>query len=119
MMNYLTRDLVNLRLALKHRQSYRLIPMRYTCRNGLISSDLLLEMLNRSRVNQPVLEHIPSDLVSLDTLAQRLAPTGITRPQLFRWANRKRDPLPHIRFNGHTRRFSLSLCDAWLAGGKR
>lgn len=111
-MNYLTRKLVADRLRFSRSQSYRLISCKSSL--GLIKSDALLERLNRLRVNCPVLTCLPSDILTLDQLAERIAPLGIPRSRLARLARRKRNPLPHLRFNGHTLRFPFAAVNGWL-----
>lgn len=115
MFHYLTRKKMNERLHIEQRTSFRIIPRDEVANKaGFINSDKLLTLINRVRVNCPVLTSIPVDFATLDELAEALRETGITRRNLFRWTRRKRNPLPHFRFNSHTIRYSCALCEAWI-----
>ncbi len=110
-MNFLRRDLICERLCLNVRQSYRLIG---SSRSGLISSDEVVRILNRSRrgIAEPF-SYIPSDIATPDEIL--LEVDGIMPNQLRAWMRRKRNVCPHFRLNGHTRRIPRSLFVKWLA----
>ena len=110
-MNFLRRDLICKRLCLNKRQSYRLVG---SSRSGLISSDEVLRILNRSRrgIESPF-SFIPSDIVTPDEILWEL--DGIMPNQLRAWMRRKRNVCPHFRLNGHTRRIPRALFVKWLA----
>ena len=114
-MNFLRRDLICERLRLNVRQSYRIVG---SSRSGLISSDEVLRILNRSRrgIEDPF-SFIPSDVVTADELLAipELADSGITQQKLRAWTRRTRNVPPHFRLNGHTIRYPRALFVKWLA----
>ena len=108
-MYFYKRELVNGMLRLAPRQSYRLV--RQT-QSGRISSDALLELLNRSRVGiKDAFTCFPSDLITPEEV---IAEYGITKSELHKWYRRKRNPSPHFRLNKYTIRYSKSLLGEWL-----
>ena len=108
-MYFFRRDLLCARLRLKHRQSFRLVG---SSRSGLISSDAIVSLLNRSRRGIPAaLREIPSDLMLPDEVC---AEWGITPKELRAWSRRKRNVAPHFRLNGHTRRYPREIFIRWL-----
>lgn len=108
-MYFYNRELVNGMLRLAPRQSYRLV--RKTP-SGRISSDVLLELLNRSRVGiQDPISCFPCDLIKPE---EAIAEYGVTKSELRRWSRRKRNPSPHFRLNKYTIRYSKSLLGEWL-----
>ena len=114
-MNFLRRDLICERLRLNLRQSYRLIG---SSRSGLISSDEVLRILNRSRRGiQDPFAFIPSDIMTPDELASAI--DGIKPEQLRAWMRRTRNVCPHFRLNGHTRRIPYALFVGWLANNSK
>lgn len=95
-------------LRLEGRQSYRILRATAT---GLIRSDYLLELLNRSRVGiKDPLSIIPSDLMKPDEVQNIY---GVTKQKMHRW-NRRRIPLPHFRINKHTVRYPKALLERWI-----
>ena len=76
-MNFLRRDLICERLRLNVRQSYRLIG---SSRSGLISSDEVVRILNRSRrgIAEPF-DYIPSDIATPDENATAALPISRSR----------------------------------------
>ena len=109
-MNFLRRDLICDRLRLNVRQSYRIVG---SSRSGLISSDEVLRILNRSRrgISDPF-SYIPSDIATPDEIL--LDVDGIMPNQLRAWMRRTRNVCPHFRLNGHTRRIPRALFIGWL-----
>lgn len=114
-MNFLRRDLICERLCLKVRQSYRLVG---SSRSGLISSDEVLRILNRSRrgIAEPY-SYIPSDIAKPDELAAEI--DGITTDRLRAWTRRTKNVPPHFRLNGHTIRYPRALFVKWLADNSK
>ena len=110
-MNFLRRDLICERLRLNVRQSYRIVG---SSRSGLISSDEVLRILNRSRrgIEDPF-SFIPSDIATPDELIAEI--DGIKPEKLRAWMRRTRNVCPHFRLNGHTRRIPRALFVGWLA----
>ena len=108
------RDMLCARLRLKLRQSFRLVG---SSRSGLVSSDAIVSLLNRSRRGIPAaLREIPSDLMLPDEVC---AEWGITPKELRAWSRRKRNVAPHFRLNGHTRRYPRSTFLAWLSANSK
>lgn len=108
-MYFFRRDLLCARLRLEHRQSFRLVG---SSRSGLISSDDILGLLNRSRRGiAAALTEIPSDILLPDEVC---AETGVTQRELRAWSRRKRNVAPHFRLNGHTRRYPREIFLRWL-----
>ena len=107
------------RLRLTLRQSYRLVG---SSRSGLISSDEVVRILNRSRraIQQPY-SFIPSDIMTADELVAtpELADSGITTRRLRAWTRRTKNVPPHFRLNGHTIRYPHALFVAWLADNSK
>lgn len=114
-MNFLRRDLICDRLRLNVRQSYRLIG---SSRSGLISSDEVVRILNRSRrgIAEPF-SYIPSDIATPDEILWEI--DGIMPNQLRAWMRRTRNVCPHFRLNGHTRRIPKALFLKWLASNSK
>ena len=109
-MNFLHRDSVCERLRLETRQSYRLVG---SSRLGLIASDEVVRLLNRSRRgDMPACTFIPTDILKIDELAEEL---GIDQKKIRAWTRRTKNVPPHFRLNGHTIRFPLGHFTAWLA----
>lgn len=84
-----------------------------------ISSDRVVEMLNRVRQNLaviPAAEGVPSDLLTAEELAAlpELAESSIAAHEILAWSRRKRDPIPHYRLNSHTRRYPRKAALAWM-----
>jgi len=103
------------RLRLNLRQSYRLIR---PSRNGLVSSDEIVRLLNRSRrgIDEPY-TFVPSDIMTADEIISmpELAQSGITLRKLRAWSRRTRNIVPHFRLNSHTIRYPMGLFVGWLA----
>ena len=103
------RDMLCAKLRLKLRQSFRLVG---SSRSGLVSSDAIVSLLNRSRCGIPTaLREIPSDLMLPDEVC---AEWGIKPKELRAWSRRKRNVAPHFRLNGHTRRYPREIFIRWL-----
>lgn len=108
-MHFYNRELVNGILRLAPRQSYRLV--RKTS-SGRISSDVLLELLNRSRVGiKDAFSCFPSDIITPEEVTLKY---GITKSELRKWYRRKLNPSPHFRLNKYTIRYPQSLLCEWL-----
>ena len=108
-MHFYKRELVNGILRLAPRQSYRTVS---GTASGLICSESLLELLNRSRVGiKEPLTCLPSDLIKPEEAELEY---GITKRDLHKWYRRKRNPSPHFRLNKYTIRYSKSLLGEWL-----
>ena len=114
-MNFMRRDLICERLCLNVRQSYRLIG---SSRSGLISSDEVVRILNRSRrgIAEPF-DYIPSDIATPDEIL--LEVDGIMPNQLRAWLRRTRNVCPHFRLNGHTRRIPRAIFLRWLSSNSK
>lgn len=108
-MNFYKREFVNRALRLCPRQSYRIVHATAT---GRIRSDVLLALLNNSRVGiaEPI-SYIPSDLMTPSEAATAM---GVSTRELRRWANRKRRPSPHYRLNRITIRYPKMLLCKWI-----
>lgn len=113
-MYFYKRELVNGMLRLAPRQSYRLV--RQTP-SGRISSDVLLELLNRCRVGiKEPFSSFPCDLMKPEEVESEY---GITKSELRKWYRRKRNPSPHFRLNKYTIRYPKSLLVEWLKDNSR
>lgn len=115
-MNFLGRELVCERLRLNVRQSYRIVG---SSRSGLIASDEIVRLLNRSRRGMGMdapLSEIPSDIATPDELCEKI---GIKPSKLRAWSRRTKYVCPHFRLNGHTRRYSVSRFVEWLSRNSR
>lgn len=79
--------------------------------SGLIPSDRVIALLNRSRKARELeLDFIPSDVVTAEELSER---TGIPAKKLLAWTRRKKNVPPHFRMNKQTTRFRVSSFDEW------
>lgn len=108
-MHFYRREMVNGILRLGNRQSYRTVK---ATPSGMIRSDVLLALLNRTRVGiDSPLSTLPSDLL---TPQEAVLKYGVTECQLRRWSRRKRKPSPHYRINKYTIRYPQSLLGEWL-----
>lgn len=110
-MTLLRRDLICDRLRLNTRSSYRVVP---PSRLSLISSDEVLEVLNRARRGgMNPLRDIPSDLRTPEEMASEIG--GVTAKMLITWSCRRlKNVPPHFYINRHCIRFSASRLLAWL-----
>jgi hypothetical protein len=108
-MYFYRREIVNNLLRLGNRQSYRTVK---ATPSGMIRSDVLLALLNRTRVGiDSPLSTLPSDLL---TPEEAESTYGVTQHQLRRWSHRKRNPSPHYRLNKYTIRYPQTLLGEWL-----
>ena len=113
-MNFLRRNLICDRLRLEVRQSYRIVG---SSRSGLISSDEVLRILNRSRHGIPApFAFIPTDIMRPDELSEY---TGLPENKIRAWTRRTKNVPPHFRLNGHTIRYPHALFVAWLANNSK
>lgn len=110
-MYYWSRAFVNERLKLAKFQSYRIIP---ATPSGRISSDYIVDLLNRTGIGVPFRFGIPSDILTTDELVARYAESGITSSNIRKWTKRRRKPLPHYRLSRYALRFSLEDVENWL-----
>ena len=110
-MTLLRRDLICDRLRLNLRSSYRVVP---PSRLSLISSDEVLEVLNRARRGgMKPLRDIPSDIRTPEEMASEIG--GVTSKMLVAWSCRRtKNVPPHFYINRHCIRFSASRLLAWL-----
>ena len=112
-MSYLSRKMVNERLKLAGRQSYRIVAPSY---GQLIRSDDVLRLLNNSRrgIREPFM-FIPSDLLTPDELAADPELAGaISAKKLKRWTHRIKNVPPHFHINNHVIRFPRAVFFRWL-----
>jgi predicted DNA-binding transcriptional regulator AlpA len=119
MANYLTRKFVCERLRLSRWQSYQIVGSSYGSR---ISSDDVLDILNRSRRGQAeLLRWLPHDLLTPEELSAELAESGISTRELLNWTRRTRPNAvpPHFRLTRRTIRFSRSSFMEWLDARSR
>ena len=110
-MTLLRRELICDRLRLNTRSSYRVVP---PSRLSLISSDEVLEVLNRARRGgMNPLRDIPSDLRTPEEMSAEIG--GVTAKMLITWSCRRtKNVPPHFYINRHCIRFSASRLLAWL-----
>lgn len=100
------------KLALSRWQSYMMFP---ATKSGYLRDADIIERVNsvRSR-NLPQFTFIPG-LVTAETLEEQ---SGVPVRKLKLWARRKRNPIPHIRFNSHVLRFPAQASQ-WLEENSR
>lgn len=113
-MFYLRRQTVCDRLRLALSTSYKVVGSAYGSR---ISSDEVLELLNRSRnETQEVLRELPSDLMTPAEIAAipEIAGSEITAREIVNWTKRSRNPAPCFRLNKQTRRIRRSSFMRWI-----
>lgn len=113
-MFYLRRQTVCDRLRLALSTSYKVVGSAYGSR---ISSDEVLELLNRSRnETQDVLRELPSDLMTPAEIAAlpEIAGSEITAREIVNWTKRSRNPAPCFRLNKQTRRIRRSSFMRWI-----
>lgn len=113
-MFYLRRQTVCDRLRLALSTSYKVVGSAYGSR---ISSDEVLELLNRSRnETQEVLRELPSDLMTPAEIAAlpEIAGSEITEREIVNWTKRSRNPAPCFRLNKQTRRIRRSSFMRWI-----
>ena len=110
-MTLLNRELICDRLRINKRSSYRVVP---PSRLSLISSDEVLEVLNRARRGgMKPLRDIPSDIRTPEEMASEIG--GVTAKMLLTWVYRRtKNVPPHFYINRHCIRFSASRLLAWL-----
>ena len=95
------------KLALSRWQSYAIFPATKT---GMIREADVLHYINAVRsTNIPPFALVPA-LVTAETLEEM---TGVPIKKLKLWTRRKRNPIPHIRFNSHVLRFPAQA-SVWL-----
>lgn len=95
------------RLALSRWQSYSMFPATKT---GMLREADVLQHVNVARsANVPPFTHIPA-LVTAETLEEL---SGVPVRKLKLWTRRKRNPIPHVRFNPHVVRFPAQASE-WL-----
>lgn len=96
------------KFALSRWQSYAIFPATKT---GLIREADVLHYINAVRsTNIPPFEFVPA-LVTAEKLEEM---TGISVSKIKLWTRRKRNPIPHIRFNSHVIRFLAQASNEWL-----
>lgn len=110
-MYYWDRSFVNDRLKLAKFQSYRIIP---ATPSGRISSEYIVDLLNRTGVGAAYLLCVPANLLTPEELVARYADSNLTLKDIRRWMNRKRRPIPHYRLSRYAIRFPLNEVDKWL-----
>ena len=110
-MYYWERSSVNDRLRLAKFQSYRIIP---ATPSGRISSEYIIELLNRTGVGVSFRLDVPSDLLTPEELIALYADSHLTWKNLRKWMHRKRRPIPHYRLSRYAIRFSASDVESWL-----
>ena len=113
-MFYLRRQTVCERLRLALSTSSKVVGSAYGSR---ISSDEVLELLNRSRnETQEVLRELPSDLMTPAEIAAlpEIAGSEITEREIVNWTKRARNPAPCFRLNKQTRRIRRSSFMRWI-----
>ena len=112
----MSREWLCRRLRLSPRQSYSLVRSGY---GPCVSSDAVLSLVNRSRrnINEPF-EHVPSDILKADELAQtpELADSGLTSRMILVFTRRENpdNQPPFLHINKQTTRFVKSLFLDWL-----
>lgn len=106
-MNYFKRDFVCGKLSISRWQSHIMFPA-----NGLhmVKEKDVLEKVNAASKALAPFSMVP-DLITTDDLEKL---TGIPASKFLLWSKRKRKPVPHVRFNSHTLRFSRAETLAWL-----
>lgn len=101
------------KLALSRWQSYAMFP---ATRTGMIREADVLQFVNVGRSkNQPSFAHVPA-LVTADDLSEL---TGVPVRKLMLWTRRKRNPIPHVKFNSHVVRFHETEASEWLDKNSR
>ena len=115
----LDRKLICDRLKLSRSASYRIVG---TARLAQISSDEVVELLNRTRRgSQEIIYDIPSDLMTADELAVGLTESGmiIDAKVIARLTGHKKNTPPHYRLNKQTIRYRLSSFRRWIEQSAR
>ena len=113
MNHYISRPILCERLRLGLLQSYRIAPPNY---GALLDYGKIVRLLNECRVGMEVQHEMPSDILTADELASELTDSGITAHRLRVFSRRKRNPLPHFRFNKNTLRYTRTHFHNWLKG---
>lgn len=103
----LNRPFICNKLALSNWQSYAMFP---ATRTGMIREADVVKFVNVKRsANIPPFSFVPA-LLTAEALEDM---TGVPVRKLKLWARRKRNPIPHIRFNSHVVRFPAQASE-WL-----
>jgi hypothetical protein len=102
------RQAVCSKLGLSRWQSYTIFP---TTNTGMIREAEVLHLLNSVRSkNIPPFSHVPV-LITAEMLEEM---TSVPVSKIKLWTRRKRNPIPHIRFNSHVIRFLAQASNEWL-----
>lgn len=99
-------------LKLGNRAMAQIFP-ESVCPGGRISEEAVTNVLNAKAVKIMPVKYIPGLLTEDEFAAETHGEDGkpLTRMQIYRMCNRKRNPLPHYRLGVATRRFTPGVLE--------